>query len=251
MTDPLLDHGEDACRYKLAIEEYKREKYERAREMLLELEGKYPEDARVLGYLGCCHDVLGFPSEALEYFERAANQAPMEEWWSIGLFHCLWDKGDWNAAFQEAKRFRRASQASPLYDELIRDMYDEFEAKGGFAAEAEAKRTAASLGLGPHVLTEPPFGTPLDLRDWAIVRSGFDSATPSGWVRRRDQAELHEVRWAPAIEDPFDREDVGVAPDHLPQFRYSHVARECDRVCCGKYTEQSRARHYRRSGDQH
>lgn len=64
-------------------------------------------------------------------------------------------------------------------------------------AGAATRALAASLGLGPHVLVEPLFGKPLDLRDWATVRSGFDSARPSGWVQRRDRAELHEVRWAP------------------------------------------------------
>lgn len=65
-------------------------------------------------------------------------------------------------------------------------------------AGAVTRLLATTVGLGPHVLVEPPFRTPLCLRDWAIVRSGFDSAMPSGWVRRRDRAALHEVRWAPA-----------------------------------------------------
>lgn len=64
-------------------------------------------------------------------------------------------------------------------------------------AGAAARVLAATVGLGPHVLGEPPFRMPLDLRDWATVRSGFDSAAPSGWVGRRHRAELHEVRWAP------------------------------------------------------
>ena len=57
---------------------------------------------------------------------------------------------------------------------------------------------AAGVGLGPHVLADPPFRQPLDLRDWGIVRSAFESVTPSGWVGRRRHAELHELRWAPA-----------------------------------------------------
>jgi hypothetical protein len=64
-------------------------------------------------------------------------------------------------------------------------------------AGAVSRVLAATVGVGPHVLREPPFRTPLDLRDWAVVRSGFDSATPSGWVGRRHRAEFHEMRWAP------------------------------------------------------
>jgi hypothetical protein len=66
------------------------------------------------------------------------------------------------------------------------------------SAGAVTRLLATTVGLGPHVLGEPPYPTPLGLRDWAVVRSGFDTATPSGWVRRRDRAALHEVRWASA-----------------------------------------------------
>src|SRR5690606_38497845 len=59
---------------------------------------------------------------------------------------------------------------------------------------AVARVLAATIGLGPHVLVEPLHPQPLDLHDWGIVRSGFDTPTPSGWVGRRDRAELHEVR---------------------------------------------------------
>ncbi len=62
---------------------------------------------------------------------------------------------------------------------------------------AVTRLLAATVGLGPHVAATPLFPQPLGLRDWAVVRSGFESATPSGWVRRRDRAELHQVRWAP------------------------------------------------------
>lgn len=62
---------------------------------------------------------------------------------------------------------------------------------------AVARLLASTVGLGPHVLVEPRFLRPLELRDWGVVRSGFDTPTPSGWVGRRERAELHEVRWAP------------------------------------------------------
>jgi hypothetical protein len=67
---------------------------------------------------------------------------------------------------------------------------------------AATRHLARLVGLGPHVLARPPFDRPLELRDWTVVRSGFDTATPSGWVGRRDQAELHELRW---VRTPGDR----------------------------------------------
>jgi hypothetical protein len=65
-----------------------------------------------------------------------------------------------------------------------------------------ARFLARTIGLGAHVGAEPPDPRPLDLRDWAIVRSGFDTPEPSGWVGRRDRAALHEIRWAPSPAAP-------------------------------------------------
>jgi hypothetical protein len=67
---------------------------------------------------------------------------------------------------------------------------------------AATRHLARLVGLGPHVLARPPFDRPLELRDWTVVRSGFDSAAPSGWVGRRERAELHELRW---VRTPGDR----------------------------------------------
>ncbi len=65
-----------------------------------------------------------------------------------------------------------------------------------------ARFLARTIGLGAHVGAEPPDPRPLELRDWSIVRSGFDTPEPSGWVGRRERAELHEVRWAPSPTAP-------------------------------------------------
>lgn len=65
-----------------------------------------------------------------------------------------------------------------------------------------ARFLARTIGFGAHVVAEPPHPRPLELQDWAIVRSGFDTPEPSGWVGRRERAELHEVRWAPSPAAP-------------------------------------------------
>jgi hypothetical protein len=61
---------------------------------------------------------------------------------------------------------------------------------------ALARHVARLVGLGPHLAADDALPQALDLRDWAVVRSGFETPTPSGWVGRRRRAELHEVRWA-------------------------------------------------------
>jgi hypothetical protein len=65
-----------------------------------------------------------------------------------------------------------------------------------------ARFLARTIGLGAHVGAEPPDPRLLELRDWSIVRSGFDTPEPSGWVGRRQHAALHEVRWAPSPATP-------------------------------------------------
>lgn len=65
-----------------------------------------------------------------------------------------------------------------------------------------ARLLARTIGLGAHIGAEPPYPRPLELRDWAIVRAGFDTPGPSGWVGRRERAALHEVRWAPSPAAP-------------------------------------------------
>jgi len=61
---------------------------------------------------------------------------------------------------------------------------------------ALARHVARLVGLGPHLAAGHVLQHALDLRDWEVVRSGFETPTPSGWVGRRRRAELHEVRWA-------------------------------------------------------
>jgi hypothetical protein len=61
---------------------------------------------------------------------------------------------------------------------------------------ALARHVARLVGLGPHLAAGHALEHELDLRDWAVVRSGFETPAPSGWVGRRRRAELHEVRWA-------------------------------------------------------
>ena len=82
---------------------------------------------------------------------------------------------------------------------------DEFEAKGGFAAEAEAKRTAASLGIGNDELTQPV-------------------ATMSGGQRRR--TELARILFAESdtmlLDEPTNHLDLDAKSwlmDYLASYR--------------------------------
>ncbi|MDH5372324.1 MAG: ATP-binding cassette domain-containing protein, partial [Acidimicrobiia bacterium] len=84
---------------------------------------------------------------------------------------------------------------------------DQFEAKGGFAAEAEAKRTAAALGIGNDELTQP-------------------IATMSGGQRRR--TELARILFAETdtmlLDEPTNHLDMdakGWLMDYLASYRGS------------------------------
>lgn len=69
-------------------------------------------------------------------------------------------------------------------------------------AGATARNLARLVGLGRHVLGRAPLERPLELRDWTMVRSGFETRDPSGWVGLRGRAELHELRWVAAPGRP-------------------------------------------------
>jgi ATPase subunit of ABC transporter with duplicated ATPase domains len=95
-----------------------------------------------------------------------------------------------------------------LRDRAIRRfarLQDEFEAKGGFAAEAEAKRTAAALGIGNDELSQPV-------------------ATMSGGQRRR--TELARILFAETdtmlLDEPTNHLDLDAKAwlmDYLANYR--------------------------------
>ena len=51
------------------------------------------------------HFQLNQHSQAKVAFEKVLKRKPKNELASIGLFHCLWDTGSTNEAFDEMKRF--------------------------------------------------------------------------------------------------------------------------------------------------
>jgi hypothetical protein len=58
------------------------------------------------------------------------------------------------------------------------------------------RHVARLIGIGPHVLTDPPLDGEIVLDDWAAVRESVDWATPAGWAAAWRRVALHQVRWA-------------------------------------------------------
>jgi tetratricopeptide (TPR) repeat protein len=69
---------------------------------------------------------MNLVDEALICFEKAVELNPKSELASVALFHCLWEKGRTDDAFEEAKRYILVAGRSEEYGRILDDMAEEF-----------------------------------------------------------------------------------------------------------------------------
>lgn len=127
-----------------------------------------------------------------------------------------------------------------------------FGGPGRWEEAALTRGLATEPGNGIYVRFPDPVHTlerlvpALDRRLASASRNDTGPLTISLYDRsihlELDEGRVVEVGWAPAIEDPFDREDVGVAPDHLPALllgRWGAVglAERYDDVTLGRHAD--------------
>jgi tetratricopeptide (TPR) repeat protein len=80
-------------------------RYAEAQRLLEQLALSEQTSAALYAVLGDVYWEQGLMDKAIEAFRTSTSLSPKSEAASLGLFHCLWEKGDQNAAISEARRF--------------------------------------------------------------------------------------------------------------------------------------------------
>jgi predicted Zn-dependent protease len=110
-----------AARFNTALKLRSRKNYEQAKELLLDLADENADSASVFGILGDVYWRLGSLPEAIQCFRRAVELSPTSELASLGLFHALWEAGQYRQAREEMKRFVSTSH-SPEYARILGEL---------------------------------------------------------------------------------------------------------------------------------
>ena len=74
-------------------------------EVMKDLIKTNPDSAVFRAVLANTYQDIGELDAAEKEYRQAVQLAPESEKSSLGLFHCLWDKNEKDAAFEEMKRF--------------------------------------------------------------------------------------------------------------------------------------------------
>lgn len=96
-------------------------KSEEARSALVQIAKSHGESAALFAKLGSIEWDLGRLTEAIVHFRKATHLAPQSETASLGLFHCLWENGEREAALEEVKRFQSVGDSED-YRNIVRDL---------------------------------------------------------------------------------------------------------------------------------
>jgi tetratricopeptide (TPR) repeat protein len=123
-TNVLRDHPELKRDFQRAIDQVTARSFAKAIEILVDLIGRFPDQAPVYWYLGGIyfHD-LDSPKKAVPLFRTASKLSPRWEKASLGLFHSLWSLGREKAALKELLRFQALSNC-PDYEEILAEVQE-------------------------------------------------------------------------------------------------------------------------------
>lgn len=86
--------------------------------MLRKLSDELPQSATVAIVLGDTYWDLGELDHALPWFLKAGDLKPSNELASLALFHCLWEMGRTDDAFDEMRRFLKDND-SDEYKQIL------------------------------------------------------------------------------------------------------------------------------------
>ncbi len=79
--------------------------FEAASKLLEQLLKEYSDSSLVSASLANAYWNLERLDDAVTYYKLSISLSPDFEQASLGLFHCLWDQGEKDEAFEEIKRF--------------------------------------------------------------------------------------------------------------------------------------------------
>ena len=122
-------------------------RYDKAREILLNLAKEHPNSASVFALLGDVYWRVNALQDAVRCFARASSLSPESELASLGLFHTLWESGRSDDALNEMQRFLTISH-SPEYARLLRELITvpTTNGKGGRGQKIDAKKRNSASG---------------------------------------------------------------------------------------------------------
>ena len=95
----------DKAQINLAIRLNDENSHEVALHILLGLLKKYEENSTINGLIATTYRFLNDLKKSILYFQRTVDLNPLSELASLGLFHGLYDIGEYSSAFNEMSRF--------------------------------------------------------------------------------------------------------------------------------------------------
>ena len=95
--------------------------FQEALDLLLGLQEELADSPAFLAVLADVYWELGQLDSAISNFRQGTALAPRAESLSLGLFHCLLEKGDSDGAFDEMRRFL-ATCESQEYSRLLKEI---------------------------------------------------------------------------------------------------------------------------------
>jgi tetratricopeptide (TPR) repeat protein len=101
----------DQQQFEEALSLKSQQRYAEAQTFLEQLATRLPNSAALYAVLGDVYWEEGLLDKAVEAFHTATFLSPKSETASLGLFHCLWEKGERDAALLEAKRFLESTES--------------------------------------------------------------------------------------------------------------------------------------------
>ena len=98
------------------LDEIKNENYEKALEILQEINSKHPKNPDILYYMGVVNNEMGHYDEAIGFFKEHIELKPESSGGLAGLGFAYFQKEDWNSALQY---YERAKDLSSTVDTLF------------------------------------------------------------------------------------------------------------------------------------
>jgi len=95
---------------------------EGASKLLLSMMKMYPDVPAIYLVSGGIYKNLEQLDEAVSCFRKAVQLEPKSELASLGVFHCLWQKEEYDDALHEMRRFLEAGGKSKDYDDIIQEL---------------------------------------------------------------------------------------------------------------------------------
>lgn len=101
-------------------------KYQVALDLLLSIQDRYNESSVLSGLIATTYSYLKDSENSTRYFIKTANLNPNSELASLGMFHGLFDKGEYENAYNEMDRFLSLNEPKH-YRITLEELYEQID----------------------------------------------------------------------------------------------------------------------------